>query len=131
MRLIDWLRADLRRDLDALREYGPREYARALVDTLLAGGLLARSTAYSVVYAINHAEPGAETTVSLFAPPIRADCWRARDELQAGVVAALPLALFATPFASVPTDPVVAIVVAQQLGVLAAAPGLAMVEVVR
>jgi hypothetical protein len=60
------------------------------------------------VYAINHAESGATTTFSVTKRPIRAPCWRPRDDVQASLLGPIALAFLATPLASPPADPLLA-----------------------
>ena len=128
---LDWLRAELAADRDRLAAMSPREAAVAALDTLLAPGLVARSTVHACVYAINHAERGATTTVSVARRPIEAPVWRARDDLQASLLCVLALAVFATPLAALPARPWLAAVVVAQALPLACDPVAAVVEVAR
>jgi hypothetical protein len=128
---LDWLRAELAADRDTLATRTPREHAVAALDTLLAPGLYARSTIHACVYAINHAERGADTTFSVAKRPLDAPAWRPRDDLQAALLCVLTLGVFATPLASLPSTPWLrALVVAQALP-LACDPLAALVEVRR
>ena len=113
---LGWLRAELAADRDRLAAMSPREAAVAVVDTVLAPGLWARSTVHACVYAVNHAEAGATTTFSVAQRPIDADAWRPRDDVQASLLCVYPLAYLATPYASVPSEPwLAAVVIAQAL----------------
>jgi len=129
--VAEWLRADLAADRETLAAMSPADYARAAVDTLLAPGLVVRSTVHACVYAINHAEAGADTTVSLFARPIDAEPWRPRDDLQASVLSVLLLGLVATRYVSVPSAPALAALVTMQAVPLAVDPAAALAEVDR
>jgi hypothetical protein len=126
---ISWLRAELAAGRDRLAAMSPREAAVAALDTLLAPGLVARSTVHACVYAINHAERGATTTVSVADRPIDAAPWRPRDELQASLLCVLALGIFATPLAALPARPWLAAVVVAQAAPLAGDPVAAVVEV--
>ncbi|MDB2293720.1 hypothetical protein PM085_15795 [Halorubrum ezzemoulense] len=128
---LDWLRAELAADREALAAMSPREAAVAAVDTLLAPGLWARSTVHACVYAINHAEPGADTTFSVAQRPIEAACWRPRDDVQASLLGPIALAFLATPLASPPADPLLAAFAALQALPLALDPLVALAEVAR
>lgn len=128
---LGWLRAELAADRDRLAAMSPREYAVAAVDTLLAPGLWARSTVHACVYAINHAEHGAETTFSVAERPIDADPWRPRDDVQASLLGPIALAFLATPLASPPADPLLAAFAALQALPLALDPLVALAEVAR
>lgn len=129
--VVEWLRADLAADRERLAAMSPADYLRAAVDTVLAPGLLARTTFHACVYAINHAEPGATTTYSVARRPIAAPCWRPRDDIQASLLGPLACGLFATPLASLPADPVLAGVVGLQALPLALDPVAAVAEVAR
>lgn len=96
------LRTEIADDIRALGGFDGHDWLRAVVNTVLAPGLVARSTIHSCVYAINHAEPGAETTYALDSPPIVAEWWRPRDELQASLLSTWVLAWLSTPLASLP-----------------------------
>ena len=126
---LGWLRAELAADREELEAMSPREYAVAALDTLLAPGLWARSTVHACVYAINHAEQGAETTFSVSQRPINADPWRPRDDVQASLLCALTLGWFATPFVALPATPWLAAVVVAQALPLALDPVAAFWEV--
>jgi len=128
---LDWLRADLAADRERLAAMSPPDYLRAAVDTLLAPGLWARATLHACVYAINHAEPGAETTFSVAERPIRAACWRPRDDVQASLLGPLALGWFATPFVALPSQSWLAAVVVAQVVPLALDPVAALWEVDR
>jgi hypothetical protein len=124
-----WLRAELEADREQIAAMTPADYARSAVDTVLTPGLVARSTVHACVYAINHAERGAASTFSLFKRPLRADCWRPRDDVQASVLSALLLGVVATRYASLPADPLLATVVGLQAIPLAVDPLAAVAEV--
>ena len=112
--VFEWLRAEIESDRDQIAAMTPADYARSAVDTVLTPGLAIRSTVHACVYAINHAEAGAESTFSLFARPLSAACWRPRDDVQASLLSVLLLGVFATRLASLPADPVLATLVGLQ-----------------
>lgn len=124
-----WLRAELADDRDEIAAMSPADYARSAIDTVLTPGLAIRSTVHACVYAINHAERGAKSTFSLFARPLRADCWRPRDDVQASILSALLLGVVATRYASLPADPVLAALIGLQAIPLAVDPLAAVAEV--
>lgn len=119
---LDWLRDDLDADREALGSMSAREYAIAALDTVLAPGLYLRSTIHACVYAINHAEKGAETTFSVAERPIRAACWRPRDDVQASLLCVWLLSFGATRYAALPSDTVLAAFVVLQTLPLALDP---------
>jgi len=125
------LRADLRADLDALRGFDVADWLHAGLDTALTAGLVVRAMVHACVYAINHAEPGADTSYSLAAPPIAADCWRPRDQLQVSLLSVWLLAWVATPYAALPSAPLVRWVVIAQAVPLAVDPLVTLREVAR
>jgi hypothetical protein len=124
-----WLRAELEADREQIAAMTPADYARSAVDTVLTPGLVARSTVHACVYAINHAEQGAASTFSLFKRPLRAGCWRPRDDVQASLLSVLLLGVFATRLASLPADPLLAAVVGLQALPLVVDPLHAIAEV--
>src|SRR6056297_3804535 len=126
---IATLRDELAADLDAARTFTAADWLREAVDTVLAPGLVARSTVHACVYAIYHAEEGAETTFSVARPPIVADSWRERDSVTASLLSVWALGIFATDLASLPADPLLAAVVALQCVPLALDPALTLAEV--
>ena len=121
-RLIDWLHAELRRDLRTAAGWSPRDWGRALVDTVLAPGLVLRAMVYACVHAINHAPGSATTRVSVTARPIDGPMWRRRDRLQATLLCWWLLAWGLTPLVSLPTDPTTAAIVVLQAVPLAVDP---------
>jgi hypothetical protein len=125
------LRDELAADLDVARSYGATDWLREAVDTVLAPGLVARSTVHACVYAITHAERGAETTFSVVRRPIVADAWRDRDDVQAAALGVVALGFFATDLASLPAEPALAALVALQCVPLALDPALTLAEVAR
>ena len=125
------LRDELAADLDAARSYDATDWLREAVDTALAPGLVARSTVHACVYAIFHAEEGAETTFSIARPPIVAACWRERDAVTASLLSVWALGIFATDLASLPADPALAAFVALQCLPLACDPLVTLAEVAR
>jgi len=127
---LDWLRAELRADAAAIRSRSPGEWAIVALDTLVMPGLVFRSAVHACVYAINHAERGATTTFSLARRPIEADCWRARDDLQAATLTVIVAALVAQ-VSSWPTAPALAAVVAFASVPVAIDPVQALLEVAR
>ena len=122
------LRDELAADVEAARTFTGADWLREAVDTALAPGLVARSTVHACVYAIIHAEEGADTTVSLARPPIVADCWRDRDAVTASLLSVWLLGLFATPYASLPSG-VAGTIVAAQCVPLALDPVVTVAEV--
>ena len=124
-----WLRAELAADREQLAAMDAGDYVRSTVDTVLTPGLLARSMVHACVYAITHAEPGADSRYSLFERPLAADCWRTRDDLQASLLSVWVLGWVATPWVSLPSDPLLAAGVALQAVPLALDPVGAIVEV--
>ena len=129
--MIATLRDELAADLDAARAFTATDWLREAVDTVLAPGLFARSTVHACVYAIIHAEEGADTTVSLARPPIVADAWRDRDAVTASLLSVWALGIFATDLASLPADPALRAVVVAQLLPLALDPVAVAVGVAR
>jgi hypothetical protein len=121
-RLIDWLHAELRRDLRTAARWSAREWGRAVVDTVLAPGLVLRAMVHACVHAINHAPGSATTRVSVTAAPIAASTWRRRDRLQATLLCWWLLAWSLTPLVSLPTDPTTAAIVVVQAVPLAVDP---------
>ena len=107
------LRDELAADLDAARTFTAADWLREAVDTVLAPGLFARSTVHACVYAIIHAEEGADTTVSLARQPIAAECWRDRDAVTASLVSVWLLAALAMAPTTLPSGVAGAIVAAQ------------------
>ena len=124
-----WLRAEIESDRDQIAAMTPADYARSAVDTVLTPGLAIRSTVHACVYAINHAEAGAESTFSLFKRPLRAACWRPRDDVQASLLSVLLLGVFTTRLASLPADPLLATVIGVQALPLVVDPLHAIAEV--
>jgi len=121
-RLIDWLHAELRHDLRTAAGWSARDWGRALVDTVLAPGLVLRAMVHACVHAINHAPASVSTRVSVTAPPIDAGVWRRRDRLQATLLCWWLLAWGLTPLVSLPTDPTTAAIVVVQAVPLAVDP---------
>ena len=128
---IATLRDEIAADLDAARSYDATDWLREAVDTVLAPGLVARSTVHACVYAIYRAEQGAETNFSVTRPPIVADAWRDRDAVTASLLSVWALGIFATDLASLPADPALAALVALQCLPLACDPLVTLAEVAR
>jgi len=128
-RALATLRDELGADIAAARAYDATDWLREAVDTALAPGLWMRSTIHACVYAIYHAEPGAETTFSVARPPIVADAWRERDSVTASLLSVWALGIFATDLASLPDATLLAAVVALQCVPLALDPALTLAEV--
>lgn len=112
--VVDWLRAEVAADRAEIASMSAADVGQAALDAVLTPGLVVRTAVHSCAYAINHGKLGAETTFSLFERPIRADWWRHRDDVQASLLSALCVGWLATPYASLPTEPVLAAVVTLQ-----------------
>lgn len=86
--LVDWLRAELQADREAIGEKTAVDWAITAVDTALALGLLARAMIHSVIYAVNHGDADAETEIgfSMAEPALWGERWRFIDRLQAGLL---------------------------------------------
>jgi len=128
---IATFRDELAADIAAARAFTPTDWLREGVDTVLAPGLWMRSTVHACVYAIYHAEPGADTTFSVARPPIDAACWRWHDAMTASLLSVWALGLFATDLASLPVDPALRALVVTQLLPLACDPVAVAVGVAR
>jgi len=125
---IATFRDELAADIAAARAFTPTDWLREGVDTVLAPGLWMRSTVHACVYAIYHAEKGAEITFSVARPPIDAACWRWHDAVTASLLSVWALGIFATDLASLPADPLLAAVVALQCVPLALDPALTLAQ---
>ena len=120
--LIDWLHAELRRDLHTAAGWSARDWGREAVNTVLAPGLVLRAMVYACVHAINHAPASVSTRVSVTSRPIDAPMWRRRDRVQATLLCWWLLAWGLTPLVSLPTDPTTAAIVVVQAVPLAVDP---------
>jgi len=103
--LTDWLRAELAADREAAAEKTATDWVITAVDTTVALGLLARTMIYSCVYAVNHAEEGAEIAFSLAAEPLEAGCWRFVDRVQASLLGPIAVAWVVSVYGVEPMPP--------------------------
>lgn len=84
--LTDWLRAELRDDLDATADKSAVDWIVTAVGTVFALGILCRTMMYSCVWAVNYHDEGAEISLRLFAEPLTEPRWTFVDRLQASVL---------------------------------------------
>jgi len=126
------LRDELAADVEVARSYDAADWVREGVDTVLAPGLVARSAVHACVYAMFHGERGAESTFSVARQPIIAGPWRERDAVTASLLSVWLVVLLAiSPVATLPSDPLLAGVVALQCLPLVGDPVVTVAEVAR
>jgi len=121
-------RDELAADIETARTFTATDWLREGVDTVLAPGVVARSTVHACVYAIYHGERGAESTFSVARPPMKHEAWRDRDAVTASLLSVWLLAALVMAPTTLPSGVAGAIVAAQCVP-LALDPVLTLAEV--